>query len=82
MSRRSREATLDVRVVPPREKHPTIFRTFDALDAGDAFVLVNDHDPRPLRAQFDELVGGRFTWTYRERGPAVWRVEISRRDPS
>jgi len=78
MSRPSRGATLDVRVVPPSEKHPTIFRTFDSLSPGESFVLVNDHDPRPLRAQFEELLGGRFTWTYQERGPAVWRVEISR----
>ena len=44
-------AQLDVRVIPPREKHPTIFRTFDALAPGEAFVLVNDHDPFPLRLE-------------------------------
>ena len=30
---------LDIRIVPPREKHPTIFRTFDALAPGDKFTL-------------------------------------------
>jgi uncharacterized protein (DUF2249 family) len=25
---------LDVRVIPPREKHPTIFQTFDLLEPG------------------------------------------------
>ena len=34
---------LDVRTIPPREKHPAIFRTFDSLEKGEAFVLVNDH---------------------------------------
>src|SRR5690606_25875152 len=37
---------LDIRVVPPSEKHPTIFRTFDSLEPGQAFTLINDHDPR------------------------------------
>lgn len=67
---------LDIRVVPPREKHPTIFRTFDALKPGEAFTLINDHDPAPLRFQFEATRAGQFAWTYVERGPAVWRVSI------
>lgn len=70
---------LDVRVIPPREKHPTIFHTFDALEPGGSFVLVNDHDPFPLRYQFEATRGGEFGWEYLEQGPAVWRVQISRR---
>lgn len=70
---------LDVRVIPPREKHPTIFATFDALTPGDAFVLVNDHDPFPLRYQFEAERGGSYGWEYLEQGPSVWRVEISKR---
>jgi uncharacterized protein (DUF2249 family) len=69
---------LDVRVIPPREKHPTIFQTFDALRAGESFVLVNDHDPFPLRYQFEAERSGSFTWEYLEKGPVVWRVHISR----
>ena len=69
---------LDVRVIPPREKHPTIFQTFDALQPGESFVLVNDHDPFPLRYQFEATRPGRFGWEYLEQGPLVWRVQISR----
>lgn len=69
---------LDVRVIPPREKHPTIFQTFAALSPGESFVLVNDHDPFPLRYQFEAERPGEFGWTYLEQGPQVWRVEISR----
>ena len=69
---------LDVRVIPPREKHPTIFETFDALASGGSFVLVNDHDPFPLRYQFEATRAGRFGWEYLEQGPVVWRVRISR----
>jgi uncharacterized protein (DUF2249 family) len=70
---------LDVRVIPPREKHPTIFQTFDLLEPGQSFVLVNDHDPFPLRYQFEAERTGRYGWEYLEQGPQVWRVEISRR---
>lgn len=69
---------LDVRIIPPREKHPAIFRTFDALAAGEAFTLVNDHDPYPLRFQLDAERPKQFTWTYVERGPSVWRVLIEK----
>lgn len=70
--------TLDVRVIPPREKHPTIFQTFHALNPGESFVLLNDHDPMPLRYQFEAEHAGQFGWAYLEKGPAVWRVEISK----
>lgn len=71
---------LDVRIIPPREKHPTIFRTFDALEPGESFVLVNDHDPMPLRYQLAAQHPGEFGWEYLEEGPTVWRVEISKRE--
>ena len=72
---------LDVRVIPPREKHPTIFQTFASLAPGESFVLVNDHDPRPLRYQFEYEHAGQFGWECLEQGPAVWRVAISRTAP-
>ena len=74
----SEERTLDVRVIPPREKHPTIFQTFAELAPGQSFVLVNDHDPAPLRYQFQFEHEGEFGWEYLEEEPVVWRVEISR----
>ena len=52
--------------------------SFDELRPGEAFQLVNDHDPRPLLYQFSAQRGGSFDWTYQEQGPDVWRVRISR----
>lgn len=75
---RHAERVLDVRVIPPREKHPAIFETFGALGVGESFVLVNNHDPKPLRYQFEFEHAGQFGWEYLEEGPVVWRVEISR----
>jgi uncharacterized protein (DUF2249 family) len=70
---------LDVRVIPPRDKHPTIFRTFDSLKSGESMILINDHDPRPLRYQLDAEHPGTFQWTYQAQGPDVWRVQIDRK---
>lgn len=69
---------LDIRVVPPPEKHPTIFRTFDALKPGESFTLINDHDPFPLRHQFEATRTGKYSWNYAESGPTVWRVNIGK----
>jgi uncharacterized protein (DUF2249 family) len=69
---------LDVRPIPPRDKHPTIFRTFDSLTPGQSMLLINDHDPAPLRYQLMAERPGQFEWTYQEQGPAVWRVQIAR----
>ncbi|MCB0744584.1 MAG: DUF2249 domain-containing protein [Ignavibacteriae bacterium] len=69
---------LDIRPVPPREKHPTIFATFDKLTAGETFQLINDHDPMPLYYQFNAERPNKFNWEYVEKGPEVWRVNISK----
>lgn len=70
--------TLDVRPIPPPQKHPTIFQTFDSLQVGQHFILINDHDPKPLYYQFSHERDGQFSWEYLEQGPQVWRVKISR----
>ncbi len=69
---------LDVRVIPPPRKHPTILARYEALRAGESFTLVNDHDPKPLYYQFSAEFAGRFEWEYLEAGPQVWRVRIGK----
>ena len=70
---------LDVRTIVPKEKHPTIFSTFEALNKGEGFQLVNDHDPKPLYYQFQAEKKDQFEWDYVEKGPQVWRVNISKK---
>lgn len=72
------KATVDVRPIVPRERHPLIFGTFDCLHPGEALLLINDHDPRPLFYQFQAEAGGEFTWEYLENGPEVWQVRIGK----
>lgn len=69
---------LDVRHLPPPQRHPLIFGTFERLRAGEWFELVNDHDPKPLYYQFAAERAGQFRWEYVEQGPEVWRVRIGR----
>lgn len=73
---------LDVTQIEPRLKHPTIFQHFDHLDAGEAFVIDNDHDPKPLYYQLLGERGNVFTWDYLEEGPARWKVRIAKRGVS
>jgi len=69
---------LDVRIIPPRDKHPRIFQTFDALNPGEILLIINDHDPKPLKYQFEFERPGKYGWKYLEEGPEVWKVEIAR----
>jgi hemerythrin-like domain-containing protein/uncharacterized protein (DUF2249 family) len=75
-------ASVDARALPIPQKHPTIFRTFEALKTGEAMLLVNDHDPKPLYYQFAAERAGQFEWRYLENGPEIWRVEIRRVSPA
>lgn len=70
---------LDVRELPPPQRHALIFQTCGSLNEGDAIVLVNDHDPKPLYYQFQAEYPGCFKWDYVESGPDVWKVRITRK---
>lgn len=76
MEQTQQDIRLDVREMPPRERHSTIFATFESLAPGQAIDLVNDHDPKPLYYQFAAEHPDTFTWTYIQSGPEVWEVEI------
>jgi uncharacterized protein (DUF2249 family) len=69
---------LDVREYIPVERHHLIFEAYENLRPGEAFVLVNDHDPKPLYYQFEAEMTGAFRWEYLQRGPTVWQVLIGK----
>lgn len=73
-------AQLDVRAEIPARRHQLIFDTYRSLTPGEAFELVNDHDPKPLYHQFAAEHAGEFEWTPLEEGPEVWRIRIGRTD--
>lgn len=69
---------IDVRTIQPRERHPRIFAMANALAVGKSFVIINDHDPRPLHYQLQADYPRQFSWAYLESGPEVWQVEVGR----
>lgn len=71
---------LNVTLIEPKQKHPTIFRHFDALQAGEAFRILNDHDPKPLYYQMIAERGNVFSWKYLQKGPQWWEVEIKKNE--
>lgn len=69
---------IDVTILEPRMKHPTIFKKFDEIQNGESFVIFNDHDPKPLYYQLLGERGNIFTWEYLENGPENWQVKIQK----
>lgn len=75
------DVVFDVRPIPGRTKHAQIFQRWFNLPVGQYFVLLNDHDPVPLRYQFEAEFPGSFSWEYIERGPEEFRVKITKLKP-
>jgi uncharacterized protein (DUF2249 family) len=71
---------LDVRQIPKPQRHRMIFARFDALAAGESFVLVNSHDPNHLREEFARDRPGAYDWRYLEGNATerLWRIRIVR----
>lgn len=70
---------VDVQQIPPKKRHSTIFDKYDALQEGEALMIVNDHDPKPLQYQMAALYGSEnFSWNYVEDGPEVWKIYIEK----
>lgn len=69
---------IDVREIPPRERHPLIFQTFDGLAPGAALLLVNDHDPKPLYYQLQAERAGQVSWEPQEEGPERWVIRVGK----
>lgn len=78
MSDENVKVTIDVRSIVPRERHPMIFTAFAGLVPGESMLLINDHDPAPLRYQFEAERPNEFSWEYVENGPEQWRVCIGK----
>lgn len=72
----SGEVRVDVRSIPRWQRHARIFSAFDALLADQRLVLVSDHEPRPLRSQFEERYGSRYAWMERQLGDGRWEVRV------
>lgn len=66
----------DVRPFPPAKRHDMVFDAFDELKPGEAFVFINDHDPKPLYYQMEAENSEPFKWEYLMTMPKEWRVKV------
>jgi uncharacterized protein (DUF2249 family) len=69
---------LDVRPLRKPDKHPAIFQAYAAVPAGGSLLLVNDHDPRHLRDEFEVEHPGSYAWDYLAKDPGAWRIRITK----
>ncbi|UAY54699.1 DUF2249 domain-containing protein [Arachidicoccus terrestris] len=72
------DKVLDVTVIEPRLKHPTIFKYFDSLKPGEYFIIHNDHDPKPVYYQLLGERGNIFTFEYLSKGPEEWFIQVQK----
>ncbi len=73
------ENYIDVTLIEPKLKHPTIFKIFDSLAGGESLTIHNDHDPKPVYYQLLGERGDIFTWKYEQQGPEWWDVLITKK---
>jgi regulator of cell morphogenesis and NO signaling len=78
----TQENILNVTVIEPRLKHPTIFKRYEILETGMSLDIHNDHDPKPLYFQMQAELGNTFQWEYLEQGPEWWKVRITKNEGS
>ena len=71
---------INVTLIEPKLKHPTIFRVFDDLKGGESLTIHNDHDPKPVYYQLLGERGDVFIWEYLKEGPEWWDVKITKRE--
>ena len=69
---------LDIRTLREPERHPAVFRAYDALEAGESFVLVDDHDLSDLRDEFAAEHPDSHGWVPLDHGPEAWRVRVEK----
>ncbi|MEK6557738.1 MAG: DUF2249 domain-containing protein [Candidatus Margulisiibacteriota bacterium] len=75
----SKTITLDLRPMPPFERHTKIFELWEALEKSGTLRFINDHDPRPLHYQFEAELTDKYIWNKIEDGPKDWIVDITKK---
>ena len=69
---------LDLRGIPPFERHAKIFEMWNSLKEEEILRITNDHEPKPLYYQFEAEYKGQFEWNYEKQGPKDWIFTIKK----
>jgi uncharacterized protein (DUF2249 family)/hemerythrin-like domain-containing protein len=76
------ERALDVRSLPPSAATAEALARFDSLPSGERFVLISGGAMPGILRRLQAERPGLFEWSPLASGPAVWEVEIARRETS
>ncbi len=68
--------TMDLRGLPVLERHPRVFDAWEGMEPEETLRIINDHDPKALRYQFEGEFKDLFDWQYAAQGPDGWVVNI------
>jgi len=73
------DATINIANIKPKDRYPTVFKTFQELKTGQKLKLINDHDLRPL-LEYKLILDfpNQFKWSYWEQGPENWSVIVTK----
>jgi uncharacterized protein (DUF2249 family) len=75
----ARTVDVDLRPLPPYMRHDRIMKIWNELKPGEFLRITNDHDPKPLRYQFEAEYPNAYSWQYEQNGPTDWIVKIGRK---
>ncbi len=70
--------TIDLREVEHGRRHPLVMEKFSKIGDGEAFFIINDHDPLPLYFQMSMSFPKKVGWEYVEYGGSYWKICIRR----
>ncbi|OAV62370.1 DUF2249 domain-containing protein [Enteractinococcus helveticum] len=70
---------IDVRAVPPPQRHHLVFDAYAQLAVGESLTVINDHEPRGLKDEFDREFAGSFSWDPLPQVAQEYRVRITKR---
>jgi uncharacterized protein (DUF2249 family) len=68
----------DARTLTCETKQAQVFARARSLAQGDYFVLINGHNPAPLRYLLNSAHPQQFSWDYVQEEPGAFAVRICR----
>lgn len=69
---------IDARPLPCPERRARVFAAAGMLAPGESFLLINDHDPLPLRTLLCQHFQVAWTWEYEVAGSDIYVVRVGR----
>jgi len=78
----AKETTLDLRELGCGQRHGLVFQCLSVLEPGFSIVLINDHDPEPLRRQLLAEYGERLSWKLERIAANEFKATIHLQEPT